>query len=245
MAPKKPIKSAPKEQTQNLFESSPFSKADKKSPSTSASSIWEKFKAIILDEKTCFVIGVFTLFSVFFLFISFLSYFFTGSYDQSKMELPWREILSQRSEIHNWASVMGAILSELFINRWYGIASVSFLYFGLIIGLRLINVKVISVWKAGLHGVFWLIWISILCGFVFDPLLNDFLFFSLGGQHGDAISNQLVSFIGYPGVALLLLVCIVCYFALLNKSLILFIRGLFSKKSPQAISSDSIQETER
>ena len=244
MAPKKPIKSTPKEQTQNMFESSSFVKSEKKSNQVNQPSLWSKFVGFLNDEKTSFIVGLLLLFGVLFLLISFISYFFTGAFDQSKMELSWGEIRNLRADIQNWASVSGAIFSEYFINRWFGLGSFSFLYFGLMLGLHLVRVKTTQLWKIGLHSFFWLIWTSIFLGFIISPMVKDFLFFSPGGQHGDTMSRWLGSYVGFPGLLLMLIGSLLAYFVLIFKNTIPFLRNLFVKKPIAASFEASLDDEE-
>ena len=78
--------------------------------------------------------GSFLAFFGILLFIAFVSFFFTGEADQSSLsDFATREVKSE-----NWLSKSGAWLSDLFIQRGFGVASfiiavlifISGIYFG-------------------------------------------------------------------------------------------------------------------
>jgi S-DNA-T family DNA segregation ATPase FtsK/SpoIIIE len=116
------------------------------------------------------------------------------------MDLTWTKINETRAEIQNWASVLGAISAEMLINRWFGIASFVLLYLSIVTGLILTKARKISIWKAYFHTIFWLIWLSICMGIFVDQYFRDKLFFSLGGEYGDLISQWVISYIGMIGI---------------------------------------------
>jgi len=246
MAPKKPIKTSPKP------EYKPEQKIEQKSVKTSKSSnepsFGVKFMLFIKDERTRFIAGLGLLLGVLFLFMAFVSFFFTGATDQSKMDLSWSEMQQMRGEIQNWASVTGAILSETFINRWFGISSFAILYFGLVLALRCMKVRIASIWKAFFHSCFWLIWVSVLLGFIVSPFYNAYIFtFSPGGKHGDEVSKWLVSYVGTPGTLMILVGLFLFYAIISSKATIPFLKRIFSKKSKDANTvevEDSLQSEE-
>lgn len=230
MAPKKPIKtiSTPKPEYKPEQKSKP---ENKKVSNANEPSSWQKFKLFITDERTRIVLGIMIVLGVLFLFVSFLSYFFTGAADQSKMDLSWSELQQVRTDIQNWASVSGAILAETFINKWFGVSSFAILYFGVVLALRLINVKLTTLWKAFFHSSFWLLWVSVLLGFIISPFYENYTFnFSLGGKHGDEVSKWLNSYVGSPGTVMLLVGSFLVYAIFSSKATIPFLKGLFTKK---------------
>jgi len=228
MAPRKPIKNIPKTEYKPEFKA-PF----KPKNSTNEPGLGQKMKIFLTDERTRFITGLFLLLGVLFLFLSFTSYFFTGAADQSKMDLSWNELEFMRSDIHNWASVTGALLAETFLNRWFGISSFAILFFGTILAFRLMKVRIFSLWKSFFHAFFWLVWLSVFLGFALLPFYKDLFFFSPGGQHGDSVSRLLISYIGMPGTLIILLGTFLVYSILSSKSTIPFLKGIFVR-NPKA-----------
>jgi len=237
MAPKKPIKNTPKPEpakAESRQEPKFEQKKAKEQKKTDEPGFGTKFINFITDERTRIILGIFVFLGVLFLFVSFVSYFFTGATDQSKMDLSWREMQQMRSDIQNWASVTGAILAETFINKWFGIASFSILYFGIVVALRLIRVKLTALWKAFFHTCFWLIWVSVFLGYTLSPFYKDYLFFSPGGQHGDEASKWVISYVGMPGTLMILIGAFLGYAIVSSKATIPFLKRLFSRKPKAA-----------
>jgi len=236
MAPKKPIKTTATPKPEVNTEQKQQPKLDKKPTNPNEPSLWEKTKLFATDERTRILLGLMVGIVVLFLLVSFVSYFFTGAADYSKMEMSWSEMRQERTEVQNWASVSGAILAETFINKWFGVSSFAILYFGLVLALQLINVKTKSVWEAFFHTSFWLVWTSTLLGFVVHPLYKYYTFtFSIGGKHGDQVSQWLNSYIGSPGTIMLLIGTFLAYAIISSKATIPFLKRLFSKKVKEQV----------
>lgn len=229
MAPKKPIKNSSKSTSKTHF-SSP--KKENKI------SLWKKINYFINDERTHFILGLLLLLIMLYFLLAFVSYFFTGYADQSKIDLSWSELHQMRNSIQNWTSVLGAIAAETFINRWFGVSSFFILFFGIAVALRLMKAVKLSLWKTFFHCAFWLIWLSVTLGFVFSPFYNDALFFSLGGQHGDYASQWLTSYIGVPGTLMVIIGTLLIYCIISFNSALPFLKRIFSKKQKKQLSPD-------
>ena len=245
MAPKKPIKTVPKPEIKpEQFTGQKKQKETQKSDSTG---FWKKSIEFLTDDRTRVIMGIGILLIVLFMFISFVSYFFTGAADQSKMDLTWNEMREMRTQVQNWASVTGAILAETFINRWFGVSAFAVLYFGIVLGLRMFKIPVTKLWKAFFHSSFWLISVSILLGFIFTPLYEKYTYtFSPGGKHGDNISQWLVSYVGYPGTLMILIGTFLVYAIISSKATIPFLKRIFSgkKKNLETASEPVFEFTE-
>ncbi len=215
------------------------------SRSSSAGSTLRKIISFFKDERTHFIVGIFLSIVVIYSFLSFLSYFFTGAADKSVFDnISFKESLEIRGTVKNWASVMGAFISETFIDNWFGISSFAILFFITIVALRLMKVRFIALWKAFFHSFFWLIWVSVFLGYVTDffPALQP-KFFSLGGKHGDYIATELLnSYIGKPGTLLLILASIIVYFVFTWKGTISFLKNLFNKKGLRKFATEREEE---
>jgi S-DNA-T family DNA segregation ATPase FtsK/SpoIIIE len=236
MAPKKPIKATPKLEFEQKPQAKTQSKAEKKVVDPNEPKFGEKIKRFFTDERTRLILGMLLSFVVIFMFVAFASYFFTGAADQSIVQNhSWSEIQQTRADIQNWASVTGAVISETFINSWFGVSSFVILYFGCILAFRLMKMTSFAVWKAFFHTCFWLIWVSVLLGFIISPFYENYIYtFSPGGKHGDEASKWLVSYVGFPGTVLILIATFLIYSIVSSKSTIPFIKKLFTKKPKAA-----------
>ena len=78
-------------------------KKTEKVSSNKEDSISKKISVFLKSERTHFVIGILCVMFGVYLFIAFLSFFYTGNADQSKLEnLPLSELSSIKNEIRNW-----------------------------------------------------------------------------------------------------------------------------------------------
>ncbi|WP_299130129.1 DNA translocase FtsK [uncultured Winogradskyella sp.] len=139
------------------------------------------------------------------LFISFLSFIFTGKEDQSALTN-----FPERSDAYkNWASQLGAWVSELFITKGFGISS--FIFSGLIFlsGVYVtLNLKKVKLRKHWIWGTLIVIWLSILLGFFSHK------YDILGGTIGFEMNHFFQDYIGKIGTVLLLLFGLIAYLAL-------------------------------
>ncbi|WP_353778669.1 DNA translocase FtsK 4TM domain-containing protein [Winogradskyella sp. 3972H.M.0a.05] len=139
------------------------------------------------------------------LFVSFLSHLFSGKEDQSILtSFPERS-----GDYKNWISQGGAWLSDLFINRGFGIASFIFsgLFFlsGIYVTLDLKKAKLRKHW---IWGTLIVIWLSIFFGFFAHK------YDMLGGTIGYEMNSFFQDYIGKLGTALLLLFGLIAYAAI-------------------------------
>jgi S-DNA-T family DNA segregation ATPase FtsK/SpoIIIE len=226
MAPRKPIKNSSKPAATAEIK---YQKQQKKS---NEPGVGHKIKGFVTDERTRFILGIAILIGVLFLLISFISYFFFAYADQSKMDLSWHELQQIRTEIQNWGSVSGAIMADTLIRHGYGIASFALIYFGTVLGLRLMRVRIASLWKSFFHASFWLIWLSVTLGFALIPFYVYYNFsFSPGGEQGDATCKWLISYVGMPGTLMILIGTFLIYCVVSSKKTIPFLKRLFTRKS--------------
>jgi DNA segregation ATPase FtsK/SpoIIIE, S-DNA-T family len=162
------------------------------------------------------------------LFISFLSFVFTGKEDQS--------ILSnfpERSDAYkNWASQVGAWVSELFIAKGFGIPS--FIFSGLLFlsGIYVtLDLKKDKLTKHWIWGTLIVIWLSILFGFFTHK------YDLLGGTIGYEMNHFFQDYIGKIGTIFLLLFGLISYLAVRFKVTGDTLVGLF-KSAKKDIKSD-------
>ena len=158
--------------------------------------------AFFKDTRVHKVSGLFLcLFSIF-LLISFISYFFTGKQDESFLYSTFSDFFFKNAIVSNWMGRFGAFLSDLFINRWFGVASFAFILLFFITGLRVfLNIRLLPLRKTYGHALFWVLWLSTTLGFILN--YSQSLGF-LGGVFGHQTSSWLVELMGKLGLGLLL-----------------------------------------
>ena len=158
-----------------------------------------------LSNQQKFIFGSLLIIVGILLFISFLSFVFTGKEDQSVLSN-----FPQRTNAYkNWASQIGAWVSELFITKGFGLPSFIFsgLFFlsGVYVTLNLNTTKLRKHW---IWGTLIAIWLSIFFGFFTHK------YDILGGTIGFEMNQFLQDYIGKIGVALVLLFGLITYLAI-------------------------------
>jgi S-DNA-T family DNA segregation ATPase FtsK/SpoIIIE len=82
------------------------------------------------DRKFHLAVGFFLMIVSFFLFTSFISYLFTHEADQSVVDgISQTPVTDSGQEAENWFGLAGAVVSNAFIFKWFGLASFLFPHF--------------------------------------------------------------------------------------------------------------------
>ncbi len=204
----------------------------KKKNDTKTSNKKIKMPSFKLSNQQKLVFGSFLAFFGILLFIAFISFFFTGEADQSTLS----DFASRDVKSENWLSKSGAWLSDLFIQRGFGIAS--FIFAGLIFisGIYvLLNLSRANLAKHWFWGILTAIWLSILFGFFGNS------YGILGGTIGFEVNTYLQDYIGKIGTSLLLLFGLITYLATRYKVTFESFTNLF--KSAKAGLKDDFEQT--
>ena len=189
------------------------------------------------NDTTRFVTGLSLFMVAAYLAISFISFFFTGASDQSKLEnLSFSELSSIKNQITNWTGFWGAFLAELFINRWIGISAFCISFFLGKAGLKLMLNKDYNLRRLFLFSNITLIWGSLFFGFFFVSGYED-SFLYLGGYHGYYITQLLKANLGWPGTFLLITNSFLVITCVAYKPAIEMIRQFFSQRMPMVVKS--------
>ncbi len=203
---------------------------------------------IFYNERINFVVGFCLLFIAGYMVWAFVSYFTTGTADQSMIEQPLEgEILNQNGEFQNSCGSIGAYISWFFIKRSFGLAS-----FIIPLFILLVSVNLMRAYKVNLLNWFMclaviMIWASVTMAKFLAPFFNDACF-NPGGDHGLAICQQIEGFIGAPGLTALLGLIAVAFLTYLSMETIIIIRKIFNplhylKKIPLTINMGGGSDT--
>ena len=195
-----------------------------KPKATDSISLLDRFKKGIeffKAEQTQRIIGLFYIFAAVYIGVACASYLFTWQADQDKVMGPSSYLFSPEVRVQNWFGKMGALLSHLFMYKWFGVSSFLFVPLLLLGGIAKAFQRNISI-SANLwaKAVFLVVWVSLTLGFIF----SDKLLF-LGGGFGYIISTNLQSLIGSVGLLALLVLSFTGFIFLIFK---------FTKKEPVA-----------
>lgn len=166
----------------------------------------EKPVPFFRNEKLRFIIGlIISLLAVYFL-VAFISFLFYGAADQSKLDLKLKDLVLDREiTVQNKAGKAGAYISEIAINKGFGIASFLFVYMLAVTGLRIISRNIIRFRRNIIYSLVTLVWLSLALGLLFTKS-EDGSFIYWGGRYGYVLSTWMSSMIGFIGMLFILLV---------------------------------------
>ena len=122
----------------------------------------QPWRLFFTNERTRFITGLIISILTIYVGLALISFFFTGAADQSKIEnVPLGDLLTNRGSVENWTGVRGAYLSDLLMNRWFGISSFMILFFLGSVGAKLMNLNKVSLLRRFLFSASALIWGSV------------------------------------------------------------------------------------
>jgi DNA segregation ATPase FtsK/SpoIIIE, S-DNA-T family len=157
---------------------------------------------VVKSDKFQKVSGLFLLLLGFYMLIAFTSYLFSWKADDNIFSNTISRVLTDNSlTSENWMGKIGAVVSYLFIKKWFGVASYLFIFWLLIFGLKLfVNILIFPFGKATKYTIFGLIWISVTLSFIIH---SDNLSI-LGGAFGYQANVWLNSILGKIGTGIIL-----------------------------------------
>ncbi|WP_225034614.1 FtsK/SpoIIIE family DNA translocase [Winogradskyella sp. SM1960] len=164
-----------------------------------------KKRSFKLSSQQKLIFGSFLIILGVLLFISFLSFVFTGREDQSVLH----NFPERSNEYKNWASQLGAWVSEFFITKGFGLPS--FIFAGLLFlsGVYVtLNLNKAKLRKHWIWGTLIVVWLSILFGFFTHK------YDVLGGTIGFEMNQFFQDYIGKAGTILLLVFGLITYLAI-------------------------------
>ncbi|ERJ60783.1 FtsK/SpoIIIE family DNA translocase [Sphingobacterium paucimobilis] len=171
------------------------------------------------QRKALKIIGLFLILSSFLLAVAFTSYLFTWKEDQSYIAATnggWKTLFNTNVElqtegvelpiVENKLGKLGALLANLFIFEWFGIASFLFILILFVVGYKLLYKKsILPVWKTLLYSFIGIIFLSVTLGFIQEYITETPHI--LEGKFGFWTNQLLNTQIGKYGVGGLLIFC--------------------------------------
>ena len=197
---------------QKTYKSNKYKRA-KKSPNKKKSPTPPGFYK---DRRFHLASGFFLIILSFYLFTAFLSFLWTGKADQSVVEAVFEtNIKTSGLEAENWLGLIGAMASHLFIFRWFGIASILIPPLLFATGFKIVfRREIVSPYKAFKFVTFFLIWTSLLLGYIVYRNEGITPWGFLGGNVGYELAVLFNSLTGWGTLLLLIfsLLVFVIYF---------------------------------
>ncbi len=171
----------------------PLKKTEKKRPG-------KKPKPV--DGRFRIVLGLLFLFLAFFAGLSFISYLFTWKADQVFQDTNLTaNLIDPDIKVENWAGKSGAVVSNLFIYKWFGLPSLILVLLFIIYGLTLMGTRILKPWRITKYGLITMVWASVTLGYAIPKHA-----FQFGGGHGISISEWLNALIGPTGSLALIII---------------------------------------
>jgi S-DNA-T family DNA segregation ATPase FtsK/SpoIIIE len=168
------------------------------------------------DKRFHLAGGFFLIVLAVYLMIAFISYIFTGKADQSVAEAVFdTELRASGMETENWLGLIGAVASYLFIYRWFGLASLLIPPLLFVTGFKIVfRRELISPYKSFKFVTFFLIWTSLLLGYLVYRQDGASPWSFLGGGVGYELALLSDGLMGWGTILLLLfsLLVFVIYF---------------------------------
>ena len=196
----------------------------------------EETRAFFADRRTRMICGVLLLtFSVVAL-LAYISFLFTGTYDQDILSMTRPERLASREAIRNILGLPGAALAQFMIDGSFGFVSIVLVIVLGIYALRLMHVlKDIRAIKLFCSGVFWVLWGAIVLGFA--QQMVHLGVFRWGGQFGSWAAAWLSSYVNITGTVLILTAVLIIFLIVTDPRFIdrckafgNWVAGLFQRK---------------
>ena len=197
---------------------------------------WEMVKRFFAARETRMVAGVLLLAFAVIGIIAYVSFLFTGMYDQSILSLDHAGRVENREAIRNLLGLPGARLANFMIDGTFGFVSVLLMLMIAIYGLRLMHVfRDIHAIKLFCGGTFWVLWGAIVLGFAQQMVHMGI--YRWGGAFGSMTAAWLVSYVNIIGTMAILFVTLVIFLIVTDPRFIdrckafgEWCKGLFKKK---------------
>lgn len=174
-------------------------------------SFWESLKRFFTARETRMVVGILLLLFSVIALLSYVSFLFTGTYDQDILTLDRAGRLANREAIKNMLGLPGAMLARFMIDGSFGFVSILLVFMLTIYALRMMHVlKEIRGVLLFCGGSFWVLWGSVVLGFAHN-MTHQMGVFRWGGAFGEAASRWLVSYVNTTGAILILLALLVIF----------------------------------
>ena len=201
-------------------------------------STWESIHHFFQARETRMVIGILLLLFAVIALLSYVSFLFTGTYDQDILSLSRAERIANRSAVRNIIGLPGAVLAQFLIDGSFGYVSLLLVLLLGAYALRLMHaLKDIPALKWFCCTSFLVLWGSVVLGFIHDTV-HQLGVYRWGGAFGEAASRWLVSYVNTTGAILILVALMVIFLIVTDPRFIdrcktfgAWFVSLFSRKS--------------
>ena len=149
-----------------------------------------------------FVVGFFFVIIALFLLLSFISYYISGSNDQSQID----QLANRNVVVENWLGKIGAWLADFFLYQGFGIASFLFVKIFFLIGAYLvIDLPLSKIRKSTFWDLYAIVTISLFFGLIWDYVPH------LSGVIGFEIHDLIQDYAGDIGTIMILVFSVIVF----------------------------------
>ena len=193
--------------SKNITEDRPHERAIR----VEKTNVWESVKRFFEARETRMVCGILLLTFAVIAFLAYVSYLFTGTYDQDILGMDRAGRIENRELIRNMLGLPGAFLAQFLIDGSFGFVSLLLILMLGIYALRMMHVfRDIPALKLFLCGTFLVLWGSVTLGFAHN-MLHKPGFFLWGGAFGASSAKWLVSYMQEIGTTLILAATLIIF----------------------------------
>ncbi|SKC45337.1 FtsK/SpoIIIE family DNA translocase [Ohtaekwangia koreensis] len=222
---------------QNTYKSNTFKKPEKEKKGKAASKP-KLDLSFLKDPRFKLAIGFFLMIAGVYLFLALFSFLFTWKSDFDVVHpQESTSIIESGKEIRNWLGYYGAVISDYFINRWFGISAFFIPPFLFIVGFKIVfNKELLRIFSYSIFSIFAGAWLCLLLGYMIfiNEGVSEWSF--LGGGFGLQLAELSESMFGWGTFLILILSLFVFIIFYFNVTAI----PLFMPKDPKPMGNDAI-----
>ncbi|MBL7857696.1 MAG: DNA translocase FtsK [Cyclobacteriaceae bacterium] len=199
----------------NTYKSNTFKKPEKEKKGKSSSG---KFSfAFLKDPRFKLATGFFLMIVSTYLFLALLSFLFTWRADFDIVQQQNRaSVLESGKEVANWLGYYGALVSDYFVTRWFGISAFFIPPFLFLVGFKIVfNREIFRIFSYSIFALFSGIWLSLLLGYMtlINQGVSEWSFLGGGlGLHLAELSESMFGWGTFLVLILSLFIFIIFYF---------------------------------
>lgn len=180
------------------------------------------------------------------MFIAFLSHIFTGNKDQSTIEHIGSRTLRQiGNDVSNALGLWGAVISHVFVYRWFGLGALLIPIIPITAGWRLLtNDDRIPLATVTKHTLFYTLWISLAMGYYVMMGGNSGSLGYLSGGFGFEANTLLFSLLKWGSVVVIVLLLFFHLIATLNIRSFAFLENISFRFPNKKKEEEELEESE-
>lgn len=184
----------------------------------------------IINERANTLYGLMLFGLALFLIFAFWSYFSTAADDQSLvLDLRNGDMANKSRQFHNICTSSGAVISDFFIARCFGIPAFLIPFFLILWSLHCFRAYQLNLWKWFLGLTVVMLWSSVTLAKILSPMMTDQVF-NPGGGHGAWVCDVLERVIGEPGLVIVLAFVAIAFLTFVTQETIVVIRKVLNPK---------------